>query len=154
MNILRRLSQHLPRSPFLYLHILIKWLMIPFAISFFSIQRLLRWYSPKHRSQKNSLKIVQSERYLMGVARRLPFDHRQPCLYRSLLRFYFLNRWGETTKIHFGIRKASDSIFQGHCWLTQSDGSIYGVDLCHKEFSEVVCFSWEEGQGPVVWNAP
>ena len=55
--------------------------------------------------------------HVYWISPLLPRRNMGPCLFRSILLFQFLRRYGHLPRIHIGLRKDGDRL-QGHAWVT------------------------------------
>ena len=101
-------------------------LIIRFALSFFSLQKILQTLQGLSSREPAGKRFEQQDILYAAAAigRRLPFV---TCLVNGLAGQYLLNRNGYKPTLHIGVKKQTDKILMAHAWVTVDQQVVIGM---------------------------
>ncbi len=122
------MSRYKKRFSFLYFFLLLRIILVMFAIQvmlkLLSLPKLMDILTPrkniKGTPQEDIDRIIK---IIDNILNQRVFIFYPTCLKRSLVLYYFLNKYGLNVVMNFGVKKNNDKL-DGHGWLTL-DGKPY-----------------------------
>ena len=113
-----------PRYPLLFFDIFFRllWISALLWIQTLPIKKILKIVS------SNPSKNISADQPINHLLRYVNFLQQLfgfTCLKRSLLLFYFLQKWGIQAEFHLGVRYEAGQLSDGHAWLTLDGNIVY-----------------------------
>lgn len=139
-NWLKKYRRPFPKSPMLFLRILLLACFIPILIKFIKPKKVFRILTLTRKQNVDNQKLAKVIRYVNFIVNLKPWQNlKNICLIRSTIFYHFLRSEGLNVRINFGVKK-ENGILKGHSWLTLNGEAYLEVGRAWENFESVYSF--------------